>query len=152
LNEKETATYFRGQITGLRHRAEVQYNIVFERRTSKGVSRLPSDVDPQTYPYRFLFAAKGSASPTGSAPPSLPEVPPVISSAAGDDTGRGVVGSGTAGGERSFLSGDLVFDYGLPAANIIVRAYNMGFAGQEVRLCETKTDAQGRYSVTYQAP
>src|SRR5438094_123649 len=30
LNDKETTTYLRGQITGLRHRAEVQYNVIFE--------------------------------------------------------------------------------------------------------------------------
>ena len=150
LNDKETATYFKGQITGLRHAAEVQYNIVFERRTRKGISRLPSDVDPQAYPYRFLFAAKGSTSPTVSPPPSQPVyVSPVASNAAGGAAASGAADDGS--GATSALSGSLIFDHGLPAANITVRAFNVGFAGQTVQIGETKTDAQGSYSLAYKS-
>ncbi len=52
--------FFTGEITGLRHGAEVAYAIVFERRTPQGVVRVPRDADSQGYPYRFTYAAKGS--------------------------------------------------------------------------------------------
>jgi hypothetical protein len=48
------------------------------------------------------------------------------------------------------IQGSLVFDYGLPAAGITVRLYNVGFAGQDVKLGETKSDSQGNYSLSYE--
>jgi hypothetical protein len=46
----------------------------------------------------------------------------------------------------------LVFDYGLLAGDLTVRAYDIGFAGQEARLGETKSGPQGSYAISYQAP
>jgi ABC toxin N-terminal region/Neuraminidase-like domain/Salmonella virulence plasmid 28.1kDa A protein len=50
------------------------------------------------------------------------------------------------------LKGVLVFDHGLPAANIPVRLYDVGFAGQDTQLGTGQTDAQGNYSFSYQPP
>jgi len=50
------------------------------------------------------------------------------------------------------IQGNLVFDTGLPASGIITRLYSVGFAGQDQKLGETKTDAQGKYSISYAPP
>src|SRR5207248_8309168 len=50
------------------------------------------------------------------------------------------------------IQGSLVFDYGLPAAGITVRLYNVGFARQDVKLGETRSDGQGKYSFSYEPP
>jgi Neuraminidase-like domain/Salmonella virulence plasmid 28.1kDa A protein len=50
------------------------------------------------------------------------------------------------------IRGNLVFDYGLPAAHITMRLYNVGFAGQDRMLKETKSDDQGNYSLDYELP
>ena len=48
------------------------------------------------------------------------------------------------------IQGNLVFDYGLPAAGVTVRLYNVGFAGQDVKLGETSSDDKGNYSLSYE--
>ena len=50
------------------------------------------------------------------------------------------------------VQGSLVFDYGLAASGITIRFYNIGFAGQEVRLGEAKTDEQGQYTCSFDVP
>ena len=50
---------------------------------------------------------------------------------------------------RHTIQGSLVFDNGLPAAEITVRLYNVGFAGKDTQLGEVKADGQGKYSITY---
>jgi hypothetical protein len=50
------------------------------------------------------------------------------------------------------LKGNLAFDHGLPAAGITVRLYNIGFAGQDTKLGEAKSDGQGNYAFAYQYP
>src|ERR1035437_4567888 len=47
------------------------------------------------------------------------------------------------------LKGNLVFDYGLPAAGITVRLYSVGFGGRDVMLGAVQSDAQGNYSIAY---
>ncbi len=47
------------------------------------------------------------------------------------------------------IQGNLTFDHGLPAAGITVRLYGVGFGGNDAKLGEVKTDAQGKYSVPY---
>ena len=47
------------------------------------------------------------------------------------------------------LKGALVFDYGLPGANLPLRLYSIGFAGQDTRLGEAQSNAQGAYSLSY---
>jgi hypothetical protein len=54
--------------------------------------------------------------------------------------------------EQYHIQGSLAFDYGLPAANLTVRLYNTGFAGEYVKLDETKTDGQGYYVLSYDPP
>ena len=49
------------------------------------------------------------------------------------------------------LNGNLVFDNGLPAAGITVRLYGIGFAGQDTKLGEVTSNAQGAYSFSYAA-
>jgi len=57
---------------------------------------------------------------------------------------------GVVGGPAiNVAQGSLVFDNGLPATGITTRIYNIGFGGQEIKLGETKSDAQGNYSLTY---
>ena len=60
-------------------------------------------------------------------------------------------GGGGQGGPNS-LKGNLVFDHGLSAAGVTVRLYALGFAGQDTRLGEVKTDAQGNYAFAYTPP
>jgi hypothetical protein len=50
------------------------------------------------------------------------------------------------------LRGNLVFDNGLPAVGIPTRLYSVGFAGRDSALGETKSDAQGNYSISYGLP
>jgi hypothetical protein len=50
------------------------------------------------------------------------------------------------------LKGLLVFDHGLPAANVAVRLYDIGFAGQDTQLGLGQTDAHGNYSFSYAPP
>ena len=47
------------------------------------------------------------------------------------------------------LQGNLIFDNGLPAAGITARLYNIGFAGQDTKLGETKSDAEGKYTFSF---
>jgi peptidoglycan hydrolase-like protein with peptidoglycan-binding domain len=50
------------------------------------------------------------------------------------------------------LNGYLVFDNGLPAAEISTRLYTIGFGGQDALLGETTTDTAGNYSISYRLP
>src|ERR1035438_4413744 len=50
------------------------------------------------------------------------------------------------------LSGNLVTDHGLPAAGVVTRLYNVGFAGQDTLLGHTTTGTGGSYSITYAKP
>jgi hypothetical protein len=50
------------------------------------------------------------------------------------------------------LSGSLVTDHGLPAAGVVTRLYNVGFAGQDTLLGHTTTGTSGSYSITYAKP
>jgi hypothetical protein len=47
------------------------------------------------------------------------------------------------------LQGNLIFDSGLPAAGMTVRLYNIGFAAQDTKLGESKSDAQGKYAISF---
>src|SRR5260370_18309005 len=50
------------------------------------------------------------------------------------------------------IQGNLVLDNGLQAAGIPTLLYGIGFGGKDTRLGETKSDAQGKYSITYAVP
>lgn len=50
------------------------------------------------------------------------------------------------------IQGSLIFDYGLPAAGVTVRLYDVGFAGRDAKLGETKGDVLGNYTISYQSP
>jgi len=76
--------------------------------------------------------------PARTPPIQPPGVPPGTSAPPSSGTGS--------------VSGYLTFDYGMPAANMTVRAYNVGFAGQVTKLGETKTDSTGQYSLSYPLP
>jgi peptidoglycan hydrolase-like protein with peptidoglycan-binding domain len=75
--------------------------------------------------------------PARSAPPPAATAPPPA--------------SGSSSNPYS-LQGNLRFDHGLPASGVTVRLYNVGFAGQDERLGETRTDAQGQYAFSYRLP
>ncbi len=47
------------------------------------------------------------------------------------------------------VQGNLIFDNGLAAAGITVRVFNVSFGGQDVKLGEVTSDAQGKYSISY---
>ncbi len=87
-----------------------------------------------------LLGARPSAPPTGSGsgPSVLP--PPLVAPPAG-------LGSPLYG-----VKGSLVLDHGLPPSGITVRLYHIGFAEQDVRLGEAKSDSQGKYSFSYEFP
>src|SRR5258708_17526086 len=50
------------------------------------------------------------------------------------------------------LTGNLVFDTGLPATGVTARLYDVGFAGKDTLLEQVKTDTQGQYSFSYTPP
>jgi hypothetical protein len=50
---------------------------------------------------------------------------------------------------QASVQGSIVFDHGLPGADIPVRLYTIGFAGADRMIAEIKTDAQGRYTFSY---
>ena len=54
--------------------------------------------------------------------------------------------------QQFVVKGYLVFDNGLAAAGITVRVFNVNFGGQDVKLDEATSDAQGKYSITYTPP
>jgi hypothetical protein len=58
----------------------------------------------------------------------------------------------TSQGASHTLSGNLVFDNGLPAAGITTRAYSVGFGGQDTLLGAATTGAGGSYSISYATP
>ena len=58
-------------------------------------------------------------------------------------------GIGVAVMQSNSLNGKLTFDTGLPATGITVRLYNIGFAGQDTKLAEVKSDGQGAYAFSY---
>lgn len=53
------------------------------------------------------------------------------------------------GTDQSHLSGVLVMDYGQVGAGVAVKVYSIGYGGVATLLGETKTDANGVYSVAY---
>ncbi|HEY2499455.1 MAG TPA: neuraminidase-like domain-containing protein [Candidatus Angelobacter sp.] len=50
------------------------------------------------------------------------------------------------------VQGTLTFDNGLPAGGITIRVYSVVFGGNDIKLQETKSDAQGNYSLAYTHP
>ncbi|HEU5367014.1 MAG TPA: peptidoglycan-binding protein, partial [Ktedonobacterales bacterium] len=92
------------------------------------------------------------ASPPSAAAPQA--TPPPAEPARGTSAPPGTAASSPAStsGSAYSLQGSLRFDHGLPASGITVRVYNVGFAGQDERLGETKTDAQGHYAFSYRLP
>jgi hypothetical protein len=58
-----------------------------------------------------------------------------------------------AAGTNPFqVSGLLIMDYGLPANGVTLRLYGIGFGGAATKIAETKSDANGVYSLTYAPP
>ncbi|MGC2744308.1 MAG: Tc toxin subunit A, partial [Candidatus Angelobacter sp.] len=55
------------------------------------------------------------------------------------------------GETKHTVQGVLSFDNGLSAAGITTRIYNIVFGGKDVKVGETKSDAQGNYSAAYTA-
>src|SRR5713226_3764101 len=50
------------------------------------------------------------------------------------------------------LGGTLIFDHGMPAANVHLLLYSIGFGGQGMALAKAQSDAQGKYSFSYAPP
>jgi hypothetical protein len=50
------------------------------------------------------------------------------------------------------VKGQLLFDYGLPAAGLKYRLYDIGFAGKDTLLHEGQADAGGAFAFDYQIP
>jgi len=57
-----------------------------------------------------------------------------------------------AGTNQFQVSGLLFMDYGLPANGVTVRLYAIGFGGAATKIAETKSDANGVYSLAYAPP
>jgi peptidoglycan hydrolase-like protein with peptidoglycan-binding domain len=57
-----------------------------------------------------------------------------------------------AGTNQSQVTGQLFMDYGLPANGVTLRLYLIGFGRKESKLSETKSDANGVYSLAYAPP
>jgi hypothetical protein len=49
------------------------------------------------------------------------------------------------------VTGRIVFEYGLPASGLTVRAYGRGFGGHDTLLAEGKTGPDGSYALVYRA-
>ncbi len=104
-------------------------------RTARVIDASNSGANPlATVPAAMIFNPAASSVVTG-----IPAPPPPPS------------GGGTPSGSGS-VRGTLVFDNGLPGSGVAVRAYNIGYAGQDARLGETKSDGQGNYSLSWQLP
>jgi peptidoglycan hydrolase-like protein with peptidoglycan-binding domain len=59
----------------------------------------------------------------------------------------------TVAGTNQFqVGGQLAMDYGFPANGVTVRLYAIGFGGAATKLAETKSDANGVYSLAYPPP
>jgi hypothetical protein len=65
---------------------------------------------------------------------------------------RGVEILGPSTPTPNTLQGMLVFDNGLPASGIFTRFYSVGFAARDVKLGETSSDSQGKYSILHTLP
>src|SRR5579872_5529162 len=52
----------------------------------------------------------------------------------------------------NILEGTLVFDNGLHASSIDTCLYSIGFGGQDLKLGETRSDVEGKYSISYTLP
>ena len=76
--------------------------------------------------------------------PQTVDIPPT-----GFNTVQFVVDVPIVGPGQYTLKGNLVFDYGLPAAGITVRLYSVGFGGKDVMLGAVQSDAQGNYLIAY---
>lgn len=61
--------------------------------------------------------------------------------------GRVVVGGAEAASNS--VDGHVYSDSGLAASGLTLRAYSIGFAGADTKLGESKTDAQGAFSIVY---
>jgi hypothetical protein len=72
--------------------------------------------------------------------------------ASGFATATVVVDKGGKQSGPNTVQGNLVFDNGLAAAGIAVRLFGVAFGGQDVKLGEVASDAQGRYSFSYSPP
>src|SRR5262245_9050633 len=54
-----------------------------------------------------------------------------------------------SGTNQPQVTGQLFMDYGLPANGVTLRLYWIGFGGTASKLSETKSDANGVYSLAY---
>src|SRR5262249_1208392 len=105
------------------------------------------------------FDASTSAAMTAQQPARDPQVPPsattptaVVTPPASIPQGSPAAGTEQGGAVPGRSQGNLTFDYGLPAAGVTVRLYNVGFAGQDEKIGETTSDDQGFYTFSPAAP
>jgi hypothetical protein len=89
-------------------------------------------------PYQVTVTAAG----TGQSSTQLVAVP-----ASGAATMQFVIGAQQ--GPPNTLSGNLVFDHGLPAASVVTRLYSIGFANRDTLLGQTTSGTGGKYSIAY---
>src|ERR1700727_247108 len=92
-------------------------------------------------PYQVTVTAAG----TGQSASQLIAVP-----ASGAATMQFVIGAQQ--GPPNTLSGILVFDHGLRAANVVPRLYSIGFANRDTLLGQTTSGTGGKYSISYPRP
>lgn len=67
---------------------------------------------------------------------------------AGGVSGVGLGSPGPSNLALNTLEGIMVFDTGLPTSGIVTRLYSVGFAGQDLKLGETRSGVQGKYSIS----
>jgi hypothetical protein len=72
--------------------------------------------------------------------------------AAAESATMAPAGIGSQLGKKNTLSGTLVLDNGLPAAGVTATLYSIGFGGQDTLLGQSKTAANGSYSISYSRP
>ena len=104
------------------------------------VSRQPAR-PPSPGPQPLPPPGGGVPPPGGGVPPPGGGVPP----RGGGGSGSG----GPVGAREQGVSGRVLLEHGVPAANVRLRVYQRGFGGAATLLAETQTDAAGLYQTQY---
>jgi hypothetical protein len=109
--------------------------------TELGYTISQSDVDSQSYGASTVEAVRRFQSDRG--------VP--VTGAVDEATAELLAESSALRELARSVSGSVVFEYGLPAANIVVRAYHRVYGGNDTLLIAGTTGSDGRYALSYRA-
>ncbi|MGA2704759.1 MAG: neuraminidase-like domain-containing protein [Isosphaeraceae bacterium] len=129
--------YFSARLPAFQVGDQVDY-IAIARSPGRQV---PSPNDAATFPSAFSVVAAGAQNPTSGTSGARP-----------GSSGNPSPATGTKASTGPYkVEGHILFEHGLPASSITVRAYNRGFGNTASKLGEVTTDAAGHYALSYSA-